>query len=522
MLKKIHPYILAILPSLFIGGRNLAEVPLLQIFIATFASLCIIAAFLWASRLLSANREKAIVLTSLFIIITFSFSVLYNTLAPFFLGHTQLLSIALTILIYLFFLSCAHFLFRYQKAVEAGNVFLGYLSVSMLLCVSISIVSHPHFIAKLKKTPQYLTTRTSPIIETNPLDRPSLKEEPAVVTTNQPYPDIYYIIVDGYARNDTLLNTFGYDNTQFTEYLKKKGFYIAQKSSSNYPMTHLSLASSLSLDYINPLIHEYGIKDNSAYFNLIKNAKAASILRAHGYEYITIASGWGPTNESSMHSDIHFNRKINLLPIYYQSILMQTPLRPFFGLNEARLRLFALEKLAQIPTLSNKPKFTFLHLVMPHPPYLFDKQGNILNLSSNIHDHHSQKSQYIEQLQFLNSKLYHIIDSIIAKSTMTPIILIQADHGSEVTLENYRSGAPSKAQIRERFAIFNAYYGPPEFKNSLYSTISPVNSFRCVFNFLKIGSFELLPDKNYFQWYYDDSEIYDVSQEFIAMNLGEN
>jgi hypothetical protein len=37
-------------------------------------------------------------------------------------------------------------------------------------------------------------------------------------------PDVYYIILDGYARNDVLKSVFGYKNTEFSSWLREKGF----------------------------------------------------------------------------------------------------------------------------------------------------------------------------------------------------------------------------------------------------------------------------------------------------------
>ena len=46
--------------------------------------------------------------------------------------------------------------------------------------------------------------------------------------------------------------------------------------------------------------------------------------------------------------------------------------------------------------------------------------------------------------------------------------------------------------------IFNAYYLPEGGNENLYETITPVNTFRVVFNTYFGGRYELLPDKS---WY---------------------
>ena len=45
--------------------------------------------------------------------------------------------------------------------------------------------------------------------------------------------------------------------------------------------------------------------------------------------------------------------------------------------------------------------------------------------------------------------------------------------------------------------ILNAYYFPDADKSVLYPSITPVNTFRLLFNIYFDGNLELLPDKNY-------------------------
>ncbi len=45
--------------------------------------------------------------------------------------------------------------------------------------------------------------------------------------------------------------------------------------------------------------------------------------------------------------------------------------------------------------------------------------------------------------------------------------------------------------------ILNAYYLPGVDKDILYPSITPVNSFRLIFNLYFDTNFELLPDENY-------------------------
>ena len=51
--------------------------------------------------------------------------------------------------------------------------------------------------------------------------------------------------------------------------------------------------------------------------------------------------------------------------------------------------------------------------------------------------------------------------------------------------------------LKEKLGILNAYYLPSIDKEALYPYVTPVNSFRLVFNLYFGENYKLLPDKNY-------------------------
>ncbi len=70
-------------------------------------------------------------------------------------------------------------------------------------------------------------------------------------------PDVYFFILDQYARSDVLAQYFNYDNSAFISGLKDLGFFIASCSQSNYPYTTASLAGTLNFNYIPALGEEF-------------------------------------------------------------------------------------------------------------------------------------------------------------------------------------------------------------------------------------------------------------------------
>jgi hypothetical protein len=82
-----------------------------------------------------------------------------------------------------------------------------------------------------------------------------------------------------------------------------------------------------------------------------------------------------------------------------------------------------------------------------------------------------------------------IVPKLIANSATPPIIIIQGDHGPTV---------PSQA--RERMRILNVYY-LPGVDAPLYPTITPVNTFRVIFNTYFGQNLELLDDVSLYSVY---------------------
>jgi len=75
--------------------------------------------------------------------------------------------------------------------------------------------------------------------------------------------------------------------------------------------------------------------------------------------------------------------------------------------------------------------------------------------------------------------MLEILEILIEESDVPPIIVLQADTGT---------GSGSE------FKILNAYYLPDDGYESLFSTISPVNTFRLIFDTYFGSSLGLLPD----------------------------
>lgn len=149
--------------------------------------------------------------------------------------------------------------------------------------------------------------------------------------------------------------------------------------------------------------------------------------------------------------------------------------------------VFAFESLEKLPDLPGK-KFVYAHLYSAHQPYVFYSDGGFNP------DLKQGPYAYRDQIIYTNARLLEIVKTILAKSDPAPVIVIQGDH-------SFFEGA-------DRVKILNAYYLPDGGEKSLYSTITPVNTFRIIFNTYFGGQYELLPDVS--KYGDENKNLYDV------------
>ncbi|MFP4055315.1 MAG: hypothetical protein ACLF0G_00425 [Candidatus Brocadiia bacterium] len=314
-------------------------------------------------------------------------------------------------------------------------------------------------------------------------------------------PDIYYIVLDQYPRADILEEVYDCDNTEFLDFLASRGFYVASKSMANYPRTWLSLGSSLNMEHLHELgeRHGDGVVGYRQVVPRIRDNKVARFLKAHGYTYIHFGSWWNPTMSNEL-----AERNVNLyvLPEFAGLIYNKTMLSPvlwYFDIYDRRRLhwkrvLHKFEELAAIPDF-NGPTYVFAHFLIPHKPFVFDSDGSFLTRSQA--QRRSRKENVRGQVLSLNTQLRKLVDQLLERSASPPIIILQADEGPfpRDLAADYREASPRC--LREKMCILNAYHLPGFPAERLYPAITPVNTFRLVFNHYFGTDYELLPDEAY-------------------------
>ena len=333
-----------------------------------------------------------------------------------------------------------------------------------------------------------------------------------------PLPDIYFIVLDAYGRQDVLQREFGIDNGDFVAQLEQMGFQVADCSMSNYAQTELAFSSLLNLNYLDELGDGFtkGADDRSQMWPLIRDSHVRSILEDLGYQTVAFETGfrWSEFEDADIYLAPPRSGKIGLNAFEATllrstaawAILDQTQTLPDFlardfdqsaeqHYDRVKYVFDQLQRSVELPG----PKFVFAHIVSPHPPFVFDLNGDFRDVGTDGST--PSEADYIDgyrdQVIYLNDQVEIVLGTIVEKSEVSPIIVLQGDHG------------PGHGSSTDRMSILNAIRLPAG-DEPISDSISPVNTFRLVLNSLFGTDMLLLPDESFFS-------IYDAPYDFSVV-----
>jgi len=349
------------------------------------------------------------------------------------------------------------------------------------------------------------------------------KDSSNVISTTGYLPDIYYIVLDGYARNDMLQKYYNFDNKVFIEKLNNNGFFVAPKSRSNYFWTQLSLTSSLNMEHILYFADNPGKESTSKErLNLrIRDNEVRKYLQGLGYKYIHLTSTYEITKNNHL-ADIKIDcSKGAFKNEFYRALAESTLFKLIESSVSHDLAKCHLENMKTLSTLPNNitgPKFVFAHFIPPHHPYLFNRDGKILRHATVSNQFEFQKylwfdkKKYVDQLIYLNKRFLEIVEDILQYSKNPPIIIIQSDHGPQL-LDPKNKRKEHKDFKNARSANFLAVY-TPEATGIIPADTTPVNLFRRLFNYYFNADMEILPDDTYYSGFHKPYLFEKWSQEY--------
>jgi hypothetical protein len=316
-----------------------------------------------------------------------------------------------------------------------------------------------------------------------------------LIATRKEQRDIYYLVFDRYARADQLQEIYNYDNSDFLDALKERGFSVADNSFANYQRTIHSLLSSLNFDYLDRLDEEVSAAspDWVPLYSMVDDTRIVRFLKRQGYRIHHFGSWWEPTRMNKVADVSHNWFSIpEILRVIYEHSLIVHFVR-LIGLQSLDPRWMQCQRSRLMfkgiwEIEDQNPKFVFAHFLVPHPPFVTYETGRCMSISEATS--RSREENYIGQLRYVNGEIIRLVDALQRRAGPKPVIILQSDEGPwpkkyagdeiirlgrDVSRVDWSTAGA--AELREKLAILSAVYLPDA--NIVFpNDASPVNTFR--------------------------------------------
>ncbi|HEX5015873.1 MAG TPA: hypothetical protein VFV72_17135 [Candidatus Limnocylindrales bacterium] len=330
-------------------------------------------------------------------------------------------------------------------------------------------------------------------------------------TTTAPRRDVYWLVFDRYGSNESFEVGYGVGN-DLNAWLEDQGFEVLAGSHANYVGTALSLSTTLNMTPLDQLTRGVPKTSNSyqPVYNMLQGSLVTRQFQALGYRYLHLGSWWNPTRTDAS-ADRNYNAdgvsdfasamvEESLVPVLSEAFLPEE-LPPTEPAKHLKHNAWALNKLDSLPH-EGGPKFVFAHILLPHPPYVFDKDGTYIESPQRAGI--TEVEGWRGQLEYTNSRIRSFVSELLAKpESEQPIIIIQADEGpwpEKYGADKYHFDW-SKATDREiemKFGIMNAWYVPGGTDAlGLRQDQTAINTFPTLFDKYFGLDYPALPDRSF-------------------------
>ena len=513
--KIFHPFLIAFFPIIAVYSVNIGLIQLEQFIFPTLIIVGGAFLFFLCLKYVLKNAKKAALIVTLAFIIFFSFGHVYNMLNQVSIGDIDLGSNRILLPIFVISFGIGSFLIvRTKRTLDNATSIVNTISV-VFITVIIAMVGIEAFGCDECLIQQ---TYSLGIFSNQIMDSTLYFEEHSFsVSESDSLPNVYYIILDGYPRNDVLKKHLDFDNSEFIDFLKQREFYVAENSYSNYSLSSTSIPATMNMNYINFLTDELG-EDSRSYdpllgkdFGLYADNQVIKNFKSMGYKVAKIGSVPMYLHEMPLADLSLCYKSIHLMDNRLFDTVARTSMIGYFIERwsedmQRQIILCAFEELPKISSYYEEPVFAWSHIMIPHFPLIFGADGepvtpgesllvmNNPHLFEGTDSSWNIKQQFLQQLQFANKKSMELVDKILENEKQS-IIIIQSDHGSafDVNLHD-----PTDDDVHQRLSNINAIYFPDEKpREILMNDQTNVNTFRIVFNSYFGSDYDILEDKIY-------------------------
>jgi hypothetical protein len=462
------PLLAGAYPILFLFGHNALNLPLGSLIFPLGATLLAAAAAYGIFFAFQRRPIHASLSATAFVILFFAYGFLAQALVGgdrFRVDHFPLLPAALVIAGY-----AGYAIARLKPAIAAGLQRILLLVTAVLVVANLALAAPAEY-NKARQAAQAIVPVTG--------------TEAEAASATQTLPDIYYIIFDEYVGFDAMRD-YWHDPLaeQFNTFLQQNHFYVARNSRSPTINTLTEMASRLNLE---------NVPENAAPSTLLpelQKNKVMQVLKAHGYTTVVInmafqgiqadtSYGFDASEVSGMAADEFQQAFLDDSMFSAFKFMMQAS-------NQAAVRQrdmieYSLQATTSLPN-GPAPKFVYTHLLLPHPPFIFDENGNLLPPQAADDWHY-----YLGQYKYTTKLAEQLVTTLLAKADPDnpPIIILQSDEGARnlqrrgpdnVVMNGYLENYPGQYNQY----ILNALYLPGFDYSQLRQDMLPVDTFQII------------------------------------------
>jgi hypothetical protein len=490
-----YPLLFAAFPILFLYAHNMSETSASQLWLPMGVSVAA-ALVLWiVLSFILRSLSKAGFATGIFLVFFFSYGRFYDVLNNWGIPVKQAYLFSTMLFVWGY---CGYFINRAKGSFATSTKVLNVIAVVLIIINLFNIVSYQVKLGRQDSVTQVESTEQTPAA-VGPVGSSTL-------------PDIYFIILDEYAHADTMREWYDYDDSEFINNLEDKGFFIARESKTRTPNTQHVLAQILNMQYLSGVWSwddstrewvktasaEVELTSEEAYQKIV-DSSVVDFLKTKGYSYIYFGS-WFEFDRYQQgirdKAEVYFNYyesddRSSIVSEFVYTLWDTTMLRPFYpyiaGIQYVHYYrsgvLDTLQHLKEMPDIGG-PKLVFAHIACPHAPYVFGPNGEYIAHAND--NNYEDKQFYLGQYIFISQEIEKVIDALLDESEIPPIIVLQSDHGQRPHHTGIVIGA------NEWKKVLNAMYLPGMDYSELSDSISPVNTFRLIFDHYFDADYALL------------------------------
>ncbi|MFO7937958.1 MAG: sulfatase-like hydrolase/transferase [Kiritimatiellia bacterium] len=364
------------------------------------------------------------------------------------------------------------------------------------------------FAARSGATPIYNSGNLKTNVFNNPMPSDTQNH-----TAFEDLPDIVFMVLDGYGRQDVLKDVYNFDNAPFIDFLTTNNFYVAKESRANYTFTMLSIASAFNGAYITTnsavlKVLNYAVLDKtfaqSAFSELLLNNNYnIALTYSADRKLLEIQNEkaqkpkWARDFDSMNFNNLVRRRLAWKFPFKWQSFIANIynfPSNLYYRFikaewtHSARIKT-GINQMVNYPLgKSKKPTFLYSHVIAPHPPFVFSSsfpesetssynEANMWRASRKA-DSKDYQIGYSEHLQKINEMMERAIKSRISnKGERDLVFVLVSDHGpaSEFDFNDIEN-----TNQRERVSNLCAVYSSAGDYEGFYQNMTLINLVRLI------------------------------------------